>query len=140
MEAPANSFEKLKYHGYDWFGLIHASDCDGKVSGIGVEKIIQLDHLKNAYAILVKMDENDQLKSNIDGPMVDPMGLAGIMEQSLQQHVKLSLMDKVFLRQKMLDAQNRQVCYIIDDLKDFMRYTIQWCETNNKTQILMSFG
>ncbi|MHA1986543.1 MAG: hypothetical protein ACW98D_07890 [Promethearchaeota archaeon] len=34
--------------GYDWFELLDASECDGGISGLGIEKNIKLDKLQKA--------------------------------------------------------------------------------------------
>ena len=141
MEAPANSFEKIKYNGYDWFALINASDCDGVVSGLGVEKYIQLVDLKRAHKILLTMDEDNKLKNNLSGPLLDPMGMSKIMERSIQEHIgNLGMMDKIMLKHRMIQGQNQQAMYVIDELKDYMKLCIEWCEKMGKLEILMSFS
>jgi len=42
--------------GYDWFKLIDASECDGGVSGLAIEKNIKLVKLQNAVEKLTKYD------------------------------------------------------------------------------------
>ncbi|MFX1457485.1 MAG: hypothetical protein ACFFDB_19120 [Promethearchaeota archaeon] len=140
MEAPANCFEKIKYNGYDWFGLINASDCDGVVSGLGIEKYIQLKDLKRAYEILITMDKDDKLKNSLSGPLMDPMGISKMMERQIQERINISMFDKIMLKHQMIEGQNRQAMYIIDELKDYMKYCIEWCENNNRSKILMYFG
>lgn len=140
MEAPANSFEKIKYNGYDWFALINASDCDGVVSGLGVEKEIRLVDLKRAYKILLTMDEDDKFKNNLSGPLLDPMGMSKYVEKSIQEHVNLGMLDKIMLKHQMIQGQNQQAMYVIDELKEYMKQCIDWCEEKGESEILMSFS
>lgn len=140
MEAPANCFEKIKYNGYDWFDLINASDCDGVVSGLGVEKKIRLVDLEHAYEILITMDQDDRLKNSLSGPLMDPMGINKIVERQIQELGNMSIFDKIMLKHQMIEGQNRQAMYIIDELKNFMKYCIEWCKEHNKSKILMYFG
>jgi len=140
MEAPANSFEKIKSKGYDWFALINASECDGIVSGLGIEKFIQLIDLKRAYKILLKMDDNNKFKNNISGPLIDPTGISKIMERSIQEKVNLGMLDKILLQHQMIQAQNKQAIYVIDELKDFMKQCIDWCEEKGKLGLMINFA
>ena len=36
------TFGMIQEQGYDWFKLIDATECDGGVSGLGIEKKIKL--------------------------------------------------------------------------------------------------
>ena len=140
MEAPAYAFEKIKYNGYDWFFLIDAIECDGQVSGLGVDKQIKYKDIKHAYEVLLERDEGDSFKNSISGPFLDPMGVGKMMERTVQEHVNLSPIDKIMLQMKMQQGQNRQAQYIIDELKDFMKDCIDYCEENGKLELKMSFG
>jgi len=46
----AGTFRDAKEHGYDWFALIGASECDGQwgVSGNGNDKMITVENLNRA--------------------------------------------------------------------------------------------
>jgi hypothetical protein len=138
MEAPANAFEKLKLLGYDWFSLIHAPECDGIVSGLGDEKEIEIAHIQNALKVLIAKEE--EVKSKVNSTLVDPMGIAKIMEQSIQQHQKLTPFDQFELRYQMTEAQNRQAKYVLDELKSFMSYITQWAEDHKQSSIVISFN
>jgi len=137
MEAPANSFEKLKQFGYDWFDLINASECDGVVSGLGDEKLILLADLQKALHVLLAKEE--EVKSKVSSTLEDPLGVAKIMERSINERRKLSPFDQFELRYQMIEAQNRQAKYVLDELKEFMNYVIQWAEEHEQSSILMEF-
>ncbi|MHA1193595.1 MAG: hypothetical protein ACTSP9_15130 [Promethearchaeota archaeon] len=47
--------------GYDWFKLIDANECDGGVSGLGIEKNIKLVKLQKAVEKLKKYDIKEKL-------------------------------------------------------------------------------
>jgi pectate lyase len=68
------------------------------------------------------------------------MGIGHIVEKSIQMHVEMNLFDRIKLREKMLESQNRVVGYIIDELKEYMNSCIEWCENGNHNKVLMYFG
>jgi hypothetical protein len=140
MEAPAYAFEKIKHNGYDWFFLIDAIECDGQVSGLGLEKKIKYKRIKHAYVVLTEKDKGDSFKISISGPFLDPMGVGKMMERTIQEHVNLSPMDKIMLQLKMQQGQNRQAQYIIEELKEFMQNCIEYCEDNGKLELKMVFS
>ncbi|MHA1757473.1 MAG: hypothetical protein ACTSVV_11925 [Promethearchaeota archaeon] len=140
LEAPANVFEKIKYNGYDWFELINATECDGIVSGLGVEKLIKLKDLEHAFNVLNTLDKNDGFKNKITGPLIDPRGISIISEHYMERIISLSPIDKIILKHQLIDAQNQQAKLIVDDLKEFMKTCIEWCKKYYKNLILMEFA
>ncbi|MHA1193596.1 MAG: hypothetical protein ACTSP9_15135 [Promethearchaeota archaeon] len=55
------TFRKICEQGYDWFKLINAWECDGGVSGMGVEKQIKLVKLLKAMKKLKTHDTKGRL-------------------------------------------------------------------------------
>ena len=61
MTAAIGTFRMIQEQGYDWFKLIDATECDGGVSGLGIEKKIKLVKLLKAIRKLKTHDTNGKL-------------------------------------------------------------------------------
>lgn len=61
MRAHIGAFRMISEQGYDWFKLIDATECDGGVSGLGIEKKIKLVRLLRAMRKLKIHDAKGKL-------------------------------------------------------------------------------
>jgi hypothetical protein len=61
MRAFIGAFRMIWEQGYDWFKLIDATECDGGVSGLGIEKKIKLVKLLKAMRKLKTHDTKGKL-------------------------------------------------------------------------------
>ena len=109
MSVAMGTFRRIREHGYDWFKLIVASECDGGVSGMGVDKKIKLYYLLKAMKKLKSHHVERELVKFHDGTK-----------------------DGTWVLVDNWTGRKRQ-------LRKFMRKCINWCILNKKSEILIGF-
>jgi len=109
LRAATGTFRRINEHGYDWFKLINASECDGGVSGMGVEKKIKLFNFLKAMK---------KLKSH------------KVKRELVKIHDDTK--DGTTVLVDYWTSRKRK-------LRKFMRKCINWCILNNKDEILIGF-
>ena len=132
LETPANTFDKLRLCGYDWFSLINAVECDGHVSGTGMGKKILLENIKKALRLL----DVNKLKTALmeKRELEDPLGTNKAFMDNLKARYNIQNLESHFI-----DHQIESSRRLIYELEKFMQNCITWCQEYKRNEILIRF-